>query len=188
MKREFLQNFKIGDQPLTKEIIDAIMEENGRDIEAAKAPFADYQSIKDQLQTAKDGLKAFEGVDVQQLQGEITKLQGQLTAKDTEWQGKIDAMNFESKVKDAITGMKGKNHKAISALLELDALKSSKNQDADLKTALEALKKDNGYLFEETGGMPPPYSPGAGSGGSGGTDTGMFNFGFTGIRARETGK
>ena len=35
MKREFLQNFKIGDQPLTKEIIDAIMEENGRDIEAA---------------------------------------------------------------------------------------------------------------------------------------------------------
>ena len=36
MKREFLQNFKVGDQPLSKEVIDAIMEENGRDIEAAK--------------------------------------------------------------------------------------------------------------------------------------------------------
>ena len=188
MKREFLQNFKIGDQPLTKEIIDAIMEENGRDIEAAKLPFADYQSIKDQLQTAKDGLKAFEGVDVQQLQGEITKLQGQLTAKDTEWQGKIDDMKFDSKVKDAITGMKGKNHKAIAALLELETLKASKNQDADLKTALEALKKDNGYLFEEAA-TPPPYSPGAGTGGNNGNDTGgLFNFGFTGVRARETGK
>ena len=64
MKTEFLQNFKVGDQPLTKEIIDAILAENGRDIEAAKKPFADYESIKEQLQTAKDGLKAFEGVDV----------------------------------------------------------------------------------------------------------------------------
>lgn len=37
MKREFLQNLKIGDAPLSKEIIDAIMEENGRDIEAARS-------------------------------------------------------------------------------------------------------------------------------------------------------
>ena len=59
MKTEFLQNFKVGDQSLPKEIIDAILAENGRDIEAAKKPFADYESIKEQLQTAKDGLKAF---------------------------------------------------------------------------------------------------------------------------------
>lgn len=32
MKREFLQNFKVGEEPLPKEVIDAIMEENGRDI------------------------------------------------------------------------------------------------------------------------------------------------------------
>lgn len=37
MKREFLQNFKIGDQQLPKEVIDAILDENGRDIEAAKS-------------------------------------------------------------------------------------------------------------------------------------------------------
>ena len=36
MKREFLQNLKVGDQSLPKEVIDAIMEENGRDVEAAK--------------------------------------------------------------------------------------------------------------------------------------------------------
>ena len=36
MKREFLQNIKVGDQPLPKEVIDAIMAENGRDIEKAK--------------------------------------------------------------------------------------------------------------------------------------------------------
>lgn len=36
MKREFLQNLKVGEQALTKEVIDAIMAENGRDIENAK--------------------------------------------------------------------------------------------------------------------------------------------------------
>lgn len=49
MKTEFLQNFKVGDQALPKEIIDAILAENGRDIEAAKKPFADYESVKEQL-------------------------------------------------------------------------------------------------------------------------------------------
>ena len=59
MKREFLQNLKVGDQALPKEIIDAIMDENGKDIEAAKKPFADYEAIKERLKTAEDGLKAF---------------------------------------------------------------------------------------------------------------------------------
>lgn len=166
MKREFLQNFKVGDQPLTPEIIDAIMAENGRDIEAAKKPFADYEHIKEQLKTAQDGLKAFEGVDVAKLQGEITTLQGKLTDKDKEWQGKLDAMAFDGKVKDAITAFKGKNAKAIAALLDMDALKASKNQDADLKAALEALQKDSGYLFEEEG-APPPYAAGTGTNGRG---------------------
>ena len=155
MKREFLQNFKVGDQPLTPEIIDAIMAENGRDIEAAKKPFADYDSIKEQLQTAKDGLKAFEGVDVANLQGEITKLKGQLSDKDKEWQDKLETMAFEGKVKDAITAARGKNVKAISALLDMDALKASKNQDVDIKSAVEALQKESGYLFEEEGNPPP---------------------------------
>ena len=177
MKTEFLQNFKVGDQPLTKEIIDAILAENGRDIEAAKKPFADYDSIKEQLQTAKDGLKAFDGVDVAQLQGEITKLQGQLTDKDKEWQEKIDAINFETKVKDAIAAAKGKNAKAISALLDMDTLKASKNQDADLKAALEALTKaeDSSFLFGDEQ-KAPPYSGGSGKTSVLGGDTSKMTY------------
>ena len=161
MKTEFLQNFKVGDQPLTKEIIDAILAENGRDIENAKKPFADYDHIKEQLKTAQNGLKAFEGVDVAQLQGKITELQGQLTTKDQEWQAKLDAMAFDGRIKDAITAAKGKNTKAVAALLDVDALRASKNQDADIKAAVEALKKDSTYLFE-TEPVPPPYAGGTG--------------------------
>ena len=100
-------------------------------------------------------------MDVNELKGQITTLQGQLTTKDQEWQAKLDGMAFDGKVKDAITAAKGKNAKAIAALLEMDALRSSKNQDADLKAAIEALKKDNGYLFDD-GPTPSPYAPGPG--------------------------
>ena len=43
MKREFLQSFKVGDQSLPKEIIDAIMEKNGQDIQQAKQGAQDWE-------------------------------------------------------------------------------------------------------------------------------------------------
>lgn len=162
MKTEFLQNLKVGEQSLPKEVIDAILAENGRDVEAAKKPPADYEHIKEQLATAQEALKGFEGVDVAQLQSQITTLNSQLADKDKEWQDKLDAQTFDSKVKDAITAAKGRNAKAIAALLDLDTLRASKNQEADIKAALETMKKDSGYLFEGTQ-APPPYSNGTGS-------------------------
>ena len=43
MKREFLQSFKVGDEPLPKEIIDAIMDKNGQDIQQAKQGAQDWE-------------------------------------------------------------------------------------------------------------------------------------------------
>ena len=54
----------------------------------------------------------------------------------------------------------------------METLKKSSNQDADIKAALEALKKDSGYLFEEAA-KAPPYAPGAGAGGVGGAVDGV---------------
>ena len=162
MNREFLQNFQVNGQALPKEMIDAIMEENGKDIEAAKKPFADYDSIKAQLQTARDGLKAFEGVDVSQLQGQIRALQDDLAAQKTAHQQKLAELEFDSLLEGEITKAKGKNPKAIRALLDVDALKASKNRAEDIRTALQTAKQENDYLFhpEET---PPPYAAGAGT-------------------------
>ena len=80
MKREFLQNLKVGDQSLPKEVIDAIMAENGRDIEAAKKPFEDYGTIKTQLEEAQRTIKGFEEQDIEGVRR---------SAK--EWQEKYDA-------------------------------------------------------------------------------------------------
>lgn len=166
MKREFLQNFKVGDGELPKEVIDAIMAENGRDIEDAKKPFADYEDLKTQLQTAKDGLKAFEGVDVKDLQGQIQKLKNDMAEKEKEHQQKLDDLAFEGTLKDAITAAKGRNAKAIAALLDIETLKQSKDQSKDIADALSKLKEESGYLFEGEQ-TPPPYAGGTGSGASG---------------------
>lgn len=55
MKREFLQNIKVGDQPLPKEVIDAILDEHSRSIGAIKA---EKESLATQLQTAKAAERA----------------------------------------------------------------------------------------------------------------------------------
>lgn len=174
MQREFLQNLKVGDAPLPKEVIDAIMAENERDIENAKKPYADYDGIKEQLDTAKASLKAMEGVDVKDLHGQIAKLQGDLAAKDQEYQGKLADMAFDGALKVAIASAKGRNAGAIIGALgpeKITALKRSKDQTKDIAAALGELKKDSAFLFD-TGETPPPYSHGAG-GPSGGWLTGI---------------
>ena len=183
MKREFLQNIKVGDQSLPKEVIDSILNEHSRSIGTLKA---EKESLETQLQTAKDGLKAFEGVDVKDLQGQITKLQQDLADKDTAHKTELANMAFDRALEGAITAAKGKNAKAIKALLDVDTLKASKNQEADIKTALEGLQKESGYLFD-TGNTPPHYAAGTGTGGNTGGDN-PFSFNFGGIRAKESGK
>ena len=131
MEREFLENFKVGDTPLPKEVVDAILEENGRDIEAAKQPFADYDSIKEQLQTARDGLKAFEGVDVKDLQGQVAQLTQDLADKEKAHREQLAGLEFDGALKDAITAARGRSVKAVRAMLDVEALRSSKNRDAE---------------------------------------------------------
>ncbi len=120
--------------------------------------------LTDQLKTATDGLKAFEGVDVDELKGKITKLTNDLEEKDKEWQGKVETMEFDRSIDDAIKSAKGKNAKAIKALLDLEKLKSSSNRDVDVKAAIEAVAKDNDYLFE-TEDKPGKYAAGSGKSG-----------------------
>lgn len=168
MKAEFLQNFKVGDASLPKEVIDAILAENQRDTETAVKPFADYESIKEQLSTAREGLKAFEGVDVKDLQEKVKTLTKNLEDKETEHQRQLADLAFDGALRDAITAARGRSVKAISALLDMDKLKASKDQTADIKAALEGLKKDSGYLFED-GETPPPYAAGTGTGGKPGS-------------------
>lgn len=165
MKREFLQNF----EGLTKEAIDAIMAENGRDIEREKNRYTDYESIKEQLAAANKAIEDFKGMDIDGVKKAAEEWKAKAEQAEKDAAARIADMEFDADLKEAITALKGRNAKAIRALLDVDALKASKNRAEDIKTALDTLKKDNDYLFE-TEQTPPPYAPGAGSQNMGQTD------------------
>lgn len=101
----------------------------------------EVKTLQGQLKTAQDGLKAFDGVDVEGLKAQIKKLQDDMTAQ-------ADAFKFDTLLDGAIRDAKGKNVKAVRALLDMDALRESKDQTADIKAALDALAESDGYLFD----------------------------------------
>ena len=152
MKREFLQEFRVGEQPLPKEVIDAIMAENGRDIQKVKANFADYEDIKAELskqrqdQSFEEAAKAWEEKYNRAVEDHTQQLR---------------QLAFEKALGEGIAKAKGRNAKAICALLDMDALKESENQADAIEAALEELKRDSRYLFE--GDVPPPYARGTGA-------------------------
>lgn len=175
MKREFLQNLKVNEQPLPKEVIDTIMAENGRDIEAAKRPYADYDTLKQQLTEAQTTLQNIQqnGQTLEVAQQKAQEWEQKYNDAITAHQQELADRDFRQLLERAITGAKGKNVKAISALLDVETLKGSKNQEADIKAALEGLKKDSGYLFEEAP-KAPPYSAGTGTGNPPAVSTGSL--------------
>ena len=156
MKREFLQEFRVADQPLPKEMIDAIMAENGRDIQKVKANFTDYEDVKAELSRLQQAVQ--EGQNHKEAAAAWEEKYNQAVEAHKQ---ELTRMAFEKTLGEGIAKAKGRNAKAITALLDVDALKESENQADAIKAALDALKKDSRYLFE--GDVPPPYARGTGA-------------------------
>lgn len=160
MKREEVKTKIPG---ITDEQLDWLMGENGRDVTAEKTKAANLQTqvndLTTQLNTAKDGLKAFEGVDVADLKGQITKLQSQLSEQ-------ADSFAFDSALDAAIHDAHGRDVKAIRGMLNVAALKASKDRTSDIKAAVEALAREKAWAFEDSGSYP--NVPDGGSAGAGG--------------------
>ena len=130
MKREFLQNLRVGDAPLPKELVDAIMAENGSDIQTHKQAAKDWEEKYNQA--------------VQTHQAELQRLE------------------FEGMLKETVTAAKGRNLKAITALLDVDALRQSQDLQSAMTAAVAQLKQENAYLFDGAV-TPTPYAVGTGT-------------------------
>ena len=161
MKRKDLE-----DLGLEKEAVDKIMGWNGADIEAEKAKVktaeGERDNYKSQLDTATAELNKLKDMKPEEMQATITKLQQD---KDAEYATKEADRLFNETLKEAIKAAGGRNDKAVMALLDVEALKASKDQSADIKKALDSAKESDAYLFgadepfqnpvETTGGKPP---------------------------------
>lgn len=175
MKTEFLKAMN-----LTEEQIGEIMRENGKDIEAVKTKFADYDTLKTGLSEANTAIESFKSMDIEGIKRAAEDWKTKAEEAERNAAEQIAAMQFQGLLDREIAGAKGKNAKAIGALLDMDTLKQSKNQETELRAALAAVKEQNGYLFEQDS-LPPPYAAGTGTPPPTG-DSGQFGFQFTGIR------
>ena len=144
MKRQFLKDLGV----LTPEQIDAIMDENGKDIEAAKGDLTAVTAERDQLKTQVserdtqiEGLRKSAG-DNEALKNQIEQLQAENKA------AKVSAA-----VDMALTLAKARNVKAVRALLEgLD--KAEIGDDGKVKGLEDQIKKlqtgeDTKFLFDD---------------------------------------
>lgn len=167
MKREELE--ALG---LTKEQIDKVLDAHHaeldpvqKELETAKEDLeAAKETVNTQKTTIKDlkkDLEEFKDADVSGMKDKIANLETTIQNKETEYAQQIADRDFNDMLKESIAAVKGRNAKAITALLDTDALKASKNQKEDVAAALKALSEaeDSKMLF----GEPEPNIVGTGS-------------------------
>ena len=150
MKREDLEK-----QGLSKEQIDAVLDMHHKEIDPVNKELetvkSDLQAAQEKVKTTEDALKEFDGVDPAALNQKITELQEDLKKQDADHKAQIADRDFHDMLKESIANVKGKNAKAITALLDLEKLKASKNQKEDIAADLKALSEaeDSKMLFGE---------------------------------------
>lgn len=136
---------------------------------------ADYDKQKEKLEAANEKIKAndtavkdlqteldgFKGVDVSGLNQRIKDLEAEKENIQKDYEAKIADRDFDDLVKESIVAVNGRNARAITALLDVPALKVSKNQKEDIAAALKDLteKEDSKMLF----GEPEPKPAGTGN-------------------------
>ena len=131
----------------------------------------DLAAEKKRADDAVETLKGFEGKDFDAIIRDRDEWKTKHDNAVAAHQKEQEEREFSEMLSTAISESKGKNNKAITALLDLDALRKSKNQEKDIKAALEGIKKDNEYLFDTTGTPPARFDDPGNKGNPAGTLT-----------------
>ncbi len=174
MKREFLKNLGIED----KEIIDKILDENSTDIGKAKGS---VETLEQKIATLENDIKTKDTTiadlqkkvgDTDSLNQRINQLETDKTNLTNELNTKVTQIQKEHAIEGKIRDAKGKNIKAIKALLDMDKITYENSELGGIDDQLTALAsaEDSSMLFGDAQPSPagthlnnPP------AGGNGGT-------------------
>lgn len=162
---EILKGFGIEIPEEKKTEFETTLKENYITVGEADKIKTARDNYKSQLDNATEQLKGFEGVNVADLQGKITTLNQQLADQKADFDRQLADRDFDDLLNGAISESKAKNVKAVRALLDVDAIKASKNQSDDIKAALAKVKEENDYLFTSDEPIDNPNFTGKSGGG-----------------------
>lgn len=192
MKREFLENLNVNGAKLPKEIIDSIMDENGKDIQAGKNALEAKEKELATVTTERDGLKtqiADRDKDIADLQkkvGDNDELKNQLTTLQTKYntdtsalQKKIDDQNNDYATEKFFSQFKFTSELAKKAAMADFKAQNFKRDDKGEfqggKEWVEKLQKDNPTAFVTDDGNGGGAGNDSGNGGNNGAGGGAGN-------------
>lgn len=149
MKKEELQ--KLG---LTEEQINEVFKMNGLDVNGAKGELEnakkELEDYKAQFTSTQAELKKLQELKPEELSKQVSDLNEKLATQKADFEKQIADRNFNDLLAKTVTTAGGREAKAIMPFLDIEALKASKNQEADIKTAIETVKSEHDYLFTST--------------------------------------
>lgn len=155
MKREDLEK-----QGLSKEQIDFIMAENGKDVETQKAKTTTAETTlktaNEQLTEAGKQIESFKAMKVEDIQRAADDWKTKAETAQADAAKTVAQLKFDHALDGALTGAKAKNAKAVKALLNLENLKFNEADGSiiGLDDQIKALKTANDFLFEGETGDP----------------------------------
>ena len=174
MKREFLEGLDLGEGvKLSKAAVDAIMAENGRDIEAKNNAIAalttERDGLKTQLDTANDTIKSYKDVDVEGIKTKVSEWETKYNEDTQALKDQLDAANYGFAVNGAVAGLKFTSESAKKAFVADLTAKKLPLQDGKLLGLEDFVKayqtSDPGAFLPEDDGKTPVATKGGTGGG-----------------------
>lgn len=166
MKREFLEELKID-----KEVIDKIMAENGKDIEAEKQKLttqkAELDGIKTQLTEANKQIESFKGMDIEGIKKAADEYKSKFEEAEKNHKAELDKITYNSVAEKFIDALKPKDDLSKKAILSEFKSKEFKLEGENFiggKEWAEQFKKDNAAHFLAGDGKVTTVSTGDGHG------------------------
>lgn len=134
MERKFLESLKVGEETLTKEVVDSIMSEYGKSFkekdEKIQSLTTEKEGLSTQLVELNTKVKELSGIDAEKLKDEIKTLNDKYENDTKELNQKLSKQNYDFKVKELTSGLKFSSESAKKAFI------------ADLSTKELKLEED----------------------------------------------
>lgn len=156
MKRSFLKEFGLNDDQ-----IDAILNENGKDLESTKSTLnEEINRLKGDISTRDNQLEELKksSKSIEDLESQIVKLQEQNKADAEASAKKIRDITINNAVKEALTDAKAKNQDVVKPLLAEFLSKAELNEgvvkglDEEIKKLVEG--ENTSFLFNTEADAP----------------------------------
>ena len=138
---------------VTEEQIGEIFKLHGLVVNPVKQTLAEKETelktLQGQLETANTQIKDFKDLNVEEIQKKVEDYEKDYKALEAKAKQDLEEVKFNHALDLAVKDAKAKNVTAVKALLDINNLKESKNQEEDIKTALKTVAEEADYLFED---------------------------------------